>query len=240
MEAFIKDYICLHHFFYDPIPEQYLSNIYNLYHDNIHNEVEHDVVLLYYGIYHNINQNYDIMKEYYSRAMALGLARAGYQLGLYYHRTTDILNAQKYLLWAIEHLHVQAMHAFAIYYCRDDFNKAMKYLLQAAELGYAPSMNHIIFQYYKTGDIHGIVKYEVMAFEHGDYSGCESIVRFCATHGQISYLVLLLNKLLNKQWNYMIVDTVMKLTITDDLLNVLINIESNEFPVCAHLLHLFI
>ncbi len=102
MENFVRTYLHDHGFRYDPIPETLLPNIYELYHNHIHNEIENDIVLVHYGIYHDINNNHDIMKVYYSRAISFGNTRAMLRMVTNYINSYNFEEALEYILMAID------------------------------------------------------------------------------------------------------------------------------------------
>lgn len=135
MENFIIDYLSNHSFRYETLSGAHLINIYNLFHDNILNEIENDVVLLHYGIYYNTKQQYDTMEKYYLRAIALGNTRAMLLLGLHYS-DIDVNLTIKYWTDAIALGNTYAMNKLAeIYYDNDDYDTAVKYYSMAIDNG---------------------------------------------------------------------------------------------------------
>lgn len=143
MEYYVKEYLLKYNFIQEPIPDAYLSTIYNLFHNNIHNEVENSLVLLHYGIYHEINSNYQLAEQYYLRSITFGNVRAMNLLALYYDRDGERDNAEKYWLMAVEHGNTTAMNNLALHY--NEFEAALEYYLMAIDHKDYSHLNYFIF-----------------------------------------------------------------------------------------------
>lgn len=131
MQKYIKGYLHKYAFKYEPIPSVYIPNIYNLFHDDVYNEVENGIVLLHYGIFHQINKRYYLIKEYYLRAIAYGNDRAMNLLALHYKNNGDYDNAVKYWSNAVACGNSLAMNNLAS--CYADFETAIKYYFMAID-----------------------------------------------------------------------------------------------------------
>lgn len=102
MQEFIKSYLSEHGFLCEYIPEMYLENIYELFHDGKLQEVDNDIVLVHQGIYHEVCRNYDDMILCYTRAAELGNSR-GMNLLWVRYRADNFEVAIGYALRAIDH-----------------------------------------------------------------------------------------------------------------------------------------
>ncbi len=162
MQEFIANYLTEHFIGRVPsIPKIHLLNIYNLYHDNMHDEVDDSIVLLYYGIYHSVHEDNANMIRCYQKSAQHGNTTAMNKLACYYGSIEDSENAVQ--CWA-------------------------------------------------------------MAFEHYDYHKVDVSIYYCRTRGLMSHLILLFNKLLNGQFDFKIVKTLMLYPTTYDIVNILVNI----------------
>lgn len=171
MEEFIKECLIKNNFKYIPIPDIHLANIHALFHDGNNNEIENDVVLLYYGIYCEITNNYDVMKQYYSRAIDYGNVDAMFCMAMYYNKTGDGTHGSiRYELHVIEGGGVPNLFwDFAQFlYLDNDFHNTVKYYLMAINHGHIKSMNYLAWRYYRNRDFDNTVKYYLMAINHGD------------------------------------------------------------------------
>lgn len=101
MQEFIMDYLDEHGFLSEPIPEMYLPCIYELFHNDKSQEVDNDIVLVHFGIYHDIHQSFRMMVQYYERAAAHGNTRAMNLLWIHYENKY-FEKAIKYAMGAIE------------------------------------------------------------------------------------------------------------------------------------------
>lgn len=235
MEEFIKEHLYKNNFEYAPIPDIHLANIYALLHDDIHNEIENGVVLLYYGIYHFINRNYGDMVHYYLKSIAMGNVNSMHQLASYYYEfDEDSVNALKYWLLAIDHGHIDSMIVVAWHYHSDgDHDNAVKYFLMASVHGHIDGIIYLAVHYKEYNDFDNAMKYYLIGIDNKDYRCVDNAMHLCMQNN-MNYLAIVSNKVLNIHLNNYIVTkimigtTIMKIPLTYDLLNVLINIDQTK------------
>ncbi len=179
------------------------------------------------------------MKDYLLRAIAYGNARAAHILAEYYKDQEDFGNMMKYMLWAIEHGSSNAMCGLAIYYDdHGDHNNAVKYWLMAIERGEYHSMSNLANHYYRINH-DDVMKYWSMAINHekrywliaidsGHYNHIIPIIKYCKVHNLMDELVSMFNKILNMDFNNIIVETLVQCSLTNDMLNILVNVDQTK------------
>jgi TPR repeat protein len=113
----IKNYLQDKGYNYIKIPEESTDEIYQLYINNVEKKVKNDIEYLYFGMYYQINKNYDKMKKYYLMAIKKGNSLAMNNLGLYYKEIENNYElAKKYYLMAIENGNIKVISSVICYY----------------------------------------------------------------------------------------------------------------------------
>lgn len=234
MEEFIKDYLLIHKFPYEPpIPDAYIFNIYQLFNNNILNEIDDSIVLLYYGIYHYINHNEDA-ERCWLKAISYGNVMAMNNMLLFHYKTGDSINALKYALMAVNHGYTDGLDTLAIsYFNVYDIPNAIKCWLQAIDHNNVSAMRNIATYYYSEHDFHNAQKYWLMAIENGCCETTNDVLKY--SFG-MDYLVIVCNKILNTKYNDQIVSALCRQLLNHDAVNVLINIDKSK---CISNHHIF-
>ena len=85
MEEFIISFLKENNYNYIKIDNNnLLTNIYTLYRSDLPNPLDHPIANYYYGVYYAIQQNYDLMKIYYLKAIEDNNTLAMCNLAKYY------------------------------------------------------------------------------------------------------------------------------------------------------------
>lgn len=160
MEDFIKKFLKNFND-YEPVNQNDLKIIYELYHDNIMYDDAYQLssgVLRYYAYYYEIQKDYENMKKYYLMAIEKGDIVAMTNFGSYYEDQEDYDNMEKYYLMAIEKDDANAMTAFGSYHkYRKDYGNMVKYYLMAANKGDTYAMFQSGMYYRKKKDYENII-----------------------------------------------------------------------------------
>ena len=111
MEEQIKTYIEKNNLTYIKLDTNDLQTVFNFYF--VKNDFIDDVsaiVLLYYGMYYYIENDYTNMKTFYLKSIEKGNITAMNMLAEYYEKQGDMINAIKYYLMAENITKLESMH----------------------------------------------------------------------------------------------------------------------------------
>jgi hypothetical protein len=115
--------------------------------------------------YYKIHIDYSNMVKYYLLATKMDINEAGNKDKIHNFMYPDVL---KYYIAEIENNNnIYAMNILGLYYSKlHDIDNMKKYYIMAINNGYSVSMHNLAFHYNKS-DFKQMIKYGIMAIEHG-------------------------------------------------------------------------
>lgn len=175
MENDIINYLEQYNFSYVKIDrEQDIIDVHEAYFTNVFKDNVSAIVNNYYGIYHRIKEDFELMIKYYLLAIEQKSITSMINLGRYYKNIKDYDNMVKYYTMAADLGDSSAMNSLAIYYEEiGDYNTMIKYYLLAIELGDDIAMYNLALYYYKIKDCDNMVKYLLQAIDN------ENVLAMC-------------------------------------------------------------
>jgi tetratricopeptide (TPR) repeat protein len=126
-------------------------------------------ILLWIGIYYNIQHDYDKMDIYYLIALERGNIDSMYYLGMYYcYIEKNYDKTEYYYLMAIESGNdIHITHTLGYFYQTKacNYTKMKYYYLLSIKRGCTDSMNNLAYYYYEKKDYIKSMEYYLMSFE---------------------------------------------------------------------------
>lgn len=132
MNNSIQEYCENNSCYYVEIPDISIKKIYNYIIKSIYEKPTTDLEYMYYGVYHQIKLEYDLMIKYYMKAAKMGNIYAVHRLGKYYINSGNIATGKYYTKKAIKKGCLYAMITMALYYEREgNHDEGIKYYTMA-------------------------------------------------------------------------------------------------------------
>ena len=176
MESSIEIYLDKNNFKYSKLNNyEDINIIYNLFINDIIMNLEHlffndlNQIYYYYGIYYQIQNDFDNMIKYYLMAIEKNNSTAMNNLATFYEKQQNYDQMMKYYLMAIEKDNSTAMNNLADYYEKQqDYEQMIKYYLMAIEKNNSTAMNNLATYYFQQRNYDQMMKYFLMAIERGN------------------------------------------------------------------------
>lgn len=169
--------------------------------------------------------------KYYSWAVEHNSINAMRDLASYYYNENNVTNAIKYASMAVARGCSDSLNNLGIYYTSvNDRDNAVKCYLGAIKSGNHEAMANLATHYYMIDDIDKAIHYVVMALDNKYYHRIWTTLGYCKAAGLIDHSIIILNKILNTEFNDKIIEmceSLLKVYHSHNLLNILINVNPN-------------
>lgn len=148
-----------------------LENIFQLYFNRVENCIDNPICYYYYGLYHQINSNYDKMKDYYEKSLQQNMYISLNNLGCYYqNQCVNYKLAKEYYMKAIEKgICISICNMAFLYEKKGKYDKSEKYLLMGVDRCHAKCINLLERYYIKQKNKIGLLKLYAKTRQVGKY-----------------------------------------------------------------------
>lgn len=190
MQDYIKTYLEQPGLIVQPINDNDLKVIYDLYHDGIKHEKLSVVALDYYGLYFQKKKKYDDMLQYFLTAIDQKNITSMHHLAEYYSGKKNYDKITEYYLMAIKHNDAISMHRLASHYGeQNNYDKMVEYYLMAIKHNNSESMQCLAYHYGLQKNYTEMIKYYLMAIDHDDTISMNNLAHYYKTQQNYNKMI---------------------------------------------------
>lgn len=163
-EKQLKSYFLEQHsYIYLPLNEEEINQVYNLFFNNIEEEVISSNSTHYYGLHYHLKNNHEKTIKYYLKSIEKKNSHSMNNLAVFYKEQKDYESMEKYFLMAIENDNGASMTNLGIYYKElKDYDNMMKYYHMAIDKGNYNGIWHLGIYYKEQKDYDNMMNYYLM------------------------------------------------------------------------------
>jgi TPR repeat protein len=188
--------------------------------------------------YYNIKE-YENMMKYYLMAIDKGNVVSMNLLGLFYYKIKDYGNMMKYYLMAIDKGYILSMNNLGKYYYNiKNYENMVKYYLMAIDKRHVKTMFNLGWYYHEIKDYENMEKYYLMAIKPQNNNPfivfiLNKLIKYYNESNNTVKLIKLYKLINNEEKLIPLLVSLLseKNELTNDILDIILNLKSEKLPI---------